>query len=174
VFLCSRDENRGRHAVESLERQGLKPRLAILPVDDVPSINSVKDMLVNEYGGLDILVNNAGISFLTEEPKSLFDIAKETMKVNYYGTRSVCDSLFPILRPGARVVNISSSAGMLKRIPGKQLQERLSNPSLTRNEIDELIEDFYSAIRENRRQEKGWPYSGYSSYIVSKVMLSAL
>jgi len=98
--------------------------------------------------------------------------AKETIRVNYFGTRSVCEELFPLLRPGARVVNVSSSSGgfpklgyrywvtlincttkyicllgHLSAIHGQEpqastLREQFCNPSLTLTQLDELMNSF--------------------------------
>ena len=35
------------------------------------------------------------------------------MATNYWASKNVCDFLFPLLKDGARVVNVSSSAGFL-------------------------------------------------------------
>ena len=40
-------------------------------------------------------------------------IAKVNMDINYWGTRRVCELLGPMLRKGARVVMVSSTAGWL-------------------------------------------------------------
>ena len=40
-----------------------------------------------------------------------FEQAENTVRINYFGTLNVCRELFPLLRPGARVVNVSSSCG---------------------------------------------------------------
>lgn len=174
VILCSLQEETGKAALQTLQKQGLNAKNIRLDITDPVSIRELKDLLMSHYGGLDILVNNAGIAHVVEDPELLLDIAQETMKVNYFGTAAVCENLFPILRPCARVVNMSSSAGMLRRIPGKEIQAKLSSPSLTREDIQNLIKDFYSAIRQGKRGEKGWPDSGFTSYTVSKVMVTAL
>ena len=61
VYLTSRDEGRGKAAVEELKKENLNPRFHQLDVNDQESINRLKDHLVKEHGGLDILVNNAGV-----------------------------------------------------------------------------------------------------------------
>jgi carbonyl reductase 1 len=175
VFLCSRNEERGRQALQSIHSQGLKSaRLANLAVDDTVSIERLKERLMQEYGGLDILVNNAAIAYLTEDVKSKVDIAKETLHINVTSLANVCDILFPILRPGARIVNLSSSAGMLKRIPGEELRKRIGSNNLTRGDLNDLMQEYIEDVSCGRQIEKGWPHIGYASYIVSKVFVSAL
>ena len=68
--------------------------------------------------------------------------AATTCRINYFGTLNVCHSLFPLLRPHARVVNMSSSAGWLKRIPAIELRRKLADENLTETQLEELVNDF--------------------------------
>lgn len=175
VILCSRDVERGRAAIATLESEGLKAKLCQLAIDDPISVAAARDFILKEYGGLDVLVNNAAIAFFDDTGKPLIEVARETIGINYSATSSACDILFPILRSAARVVNMSSSAGMLKRIPSPEIRARLSSPTLTRSDIDELAEQYLQDIENGVHVEKGWPSMlKFDSYVVSKVFLSAL
>lgn len=68
--------------------------------------------------------------------------ARETLRVNYFATRELCDTLFPLLRPHARVVNLSSAAGWLGRIPSPELRKRFANPDLSLEELNSLMDEF--------------------------------
>lgn len=171
VYLTARDEDRGSAAVKSLKELGLNPKFYQLDITDNQSVTKLKDYLVQEYGGLDVLVNNAAIAFKVSAPEP-FDVqAEETIRVNYFATRNVCDILFPILRPHARVVNVSSSAGHLSRIPSESLRQTFASENLTVNELDDLMNTFVKASKENKHSSLGW---GNSAYAVSKVGVSAL
>ena len=54
--------------------------------------------------------------------------------------------LFPLLRPHARVVNVSSSAGHLLKIPGESLRKKLSSLSLTEEELTDLLKQFVKLV----------------------------
>lgn len=54
----------------------------------------------------------------------------------------VCDGLFDLLRPNARVVNVSSSAGHLLRIPGEDLRKKFSVSNLEVEELSRLMKQF--------------------------------
>ena len=174
VILCSRDEERGTAAVAKLESEGLKPKLRILDVTDNASLTAARDFLLQEYGGLDVLVNNAAVAYIDQSVKPLIEVAKEVLGVNYFATASACDILFPILKPGARVVNVGSSAGMLMGIRSEEKRERLSSPTLTRKDIDHMAQDFFRDVENGKIEENGWPVSSYNTYLVSKVFLAAL
>lgn len=171
VFICSRDVKRGEEAVAKLEGEGLKPKLALLDISDRSSIEDLRDKLVKDYGGLDVLVNNAAIAYKHDSTVPFAEQAEKTLRVNYWDTVTVCDILFPILKPHARVVNVSSSLGMLSMVKGGELREKLASPHLTRHDVDSMAHEFVKDVQTGAHLEKGWPNSAYAT---SKVLLSAL
>ncbi|CAG9823094.1 unnamed protein product [Phaedon cochleariae] len=171
VYLTSRDEGRGKAAIEKLKKLGFNPLFHQLDILDQTSVDTFRDYIKETHGGIDILVNNAAIAFNVDAKETIGVQAEETIKVNYFGTLRVCQSLFPLLRNNARVVNISSSAGKLARIPSADLRAKLSRKDLTIPQLNELVEKFVRAAKEGKMQQDGW---GSSTYVVSKVALTAL
>ncbi|XP_038219313.1 carbonyl reductase [NADPH] 3-like [Zerene cesonia] len=170
VYLTSRDINRGTNAVAELNKEGLNPKYHQLDTTDPRSIEVFRDYIKGNYGGLDVLVNNAAIAFKNNAPEPVAVQAEQTLAVNYFAVLSTCELLFPILRNGARVVNVSSSCGHLSNIPSADLRNRLKDPSLTINELSDLMRQYIEAAKQNTHASK-W---GNSSYVVSKVGLTAL
>lgn len=170
VYLTSRDVKRGEQAVEDLKKEGLNPNYHQLDITDTKSVEAFRDYIKEKYGGIDILVNNAAIAFKNNATEPVAVQAEQTLFVNYFSTLSTCDILFPILRNGARVVNVSSSAGHLRNIPSKKLRERLQDPALTIEELSDLMRQYVEAAKQGT-QAAEW---GNSSYAVSKVGLTAL
>jgi len=117
VILTARDETRGQNAVKQLNDLGLKPLFHQLDIDDNNSIDRLKQYLVDNYNGVDVIVNNAAIAYSYNSTVPFVEQAENTIKTNFFSTRNVCLKLFPILKSHARVVNVSSSAGMLKNMP---------------------------------------------------------
>ena len=142
VYLTSRNENLGKAAVAQLETLGLHPKYHQLDIDDESSVLKLRDYLKSTYGGLDVLVNNAAILFWPDSPLSFHEKAVRTLRTNFFSTKSACDILFPILRPHARVVNVSSSAGNLFQISSQELRSKLSYPNLTYEELNSLMENY--------------------------------
>jgi len=54
----------------------------------------------------------------------------------------MCTALYPLLRPHARVVHVSSSFGCLSQITGDNLKKKLINPNLTETELDKIMHEF--------------------------------
>jgi len=176
VYLAARDEARGKEAVAELEKLDLHPKFQPLDIDCKESINRFRDYIKETHGGLDILVNNAATAYKHNATEPFGEQAENTIRVNFIGTLNVCESLFPLLRKHARVVNISSSLGHLSKINGAEparsaLQKRFSAPDATQEQIVELANEFVTLAGQGKHFEAGWPNS---TYVVSKVTLSAL
>ncbi|XP_047516831.1 carbonyl reductase [NADPH] 1-like [Pieris napi] len=170
VYLTSRDLNRGQNAVAELNKEGLHPKYHQLDITDRKSIEKFRDYLKENYGGIDILVNNAAIAFKVNAPEPVAVQAEQTLFVNYYSVLSTCEILFPILRNGARVVNISSSCGHLSKIKSEKLRNQLKDPNLTIEGLSNLMQEYINAAKQGTHAGD-W---GNSCYVVSKVALTAL
>lgn len=170
VYLTARDVNKGVDAIKRLKNLGLSPEFHQLDITDDASVTEFKSFIEKNYAGINILVNNAAILYEPDAVQHAVEV-EETMNVNYFGLRKVCDILFPLLLPGARVVNLSSSSGHLSRIPSDKLKEKFSSPQLTVEELDDLIRQYIDSARLGNTEESGWPWRAYN---VSKVGVSAL
>uniref|UniRef100_A0A2L2XX45 carbonyl reductase (NADPH) n=1 Tax=Parasteatoda tepidariorum TaxID=114398 RepID=A0A2L2XX45_PARTP len=171
VILTARDESRGLAAVKDLEKEGLHPKFHILDITKKETIKTLASYLKDHYGGLDVLVNNAAIAYKRVDTAPFSEQAINTIGINYFATLDVCHELFPLLRKHARVVNVSSSAGQLHRIPGKELQQRFLSESLTEEELSKLMNEFVEAAKAGKSVQKGW---GESAYAVSKNGVTAV
>ncbi|XP_021941630.1 carbonyl reductase [NADPH] 1-like [Zootermopsis nevadensis] len=171
VYLTARNVGRGEAAVAELKKLGLKPKFHQLDITDQNSLDTFYDYMKKEYGGIDVLVNNAAIAYKVTATEPFGEQAKNTLHVNYFSLLNACHTLFPLLNPHARVVNLSSSAGHLARIPGQKLKKKLSSPTLTEDQLSDLMKQFIESATEGKHQQDGWPNSAYS---VSKVAVSAL
>ncbi|KAM5280896.1 carbonyl reductase [NADPH] 1-like [Ctenodactylus gundi] len=172
VVLTARDEARGRAAVRQLQAEGLSPRFHQLDIDDLRSIRAVRDFLRREYGGLDVLVNNAGIAFKKADPTPLHIQAEVTLKTNFFGTRDVCTELLPLVRPQGRVVNVSSTLGLvaLKQC-SPELQQKFRSETITEEELVGLMNKFVKDTKNGVHKKEGWPNSAYG---VSKIGVTIL
>lgn len=150
VYLTSRDENRGKTAVEELNKLGLRPNYHQLDIDEESSVLKLRNYLVENYGGLDVLVNNAAIATLIKKDDTLEDSIEKSrsiLQTNFFSTYRVCEILFPLLRPYARVVNLSSVFGHLPRIDGQNeaaiaLRKKFASLELSYEELVNMMNDF--------------------------------
>ena len=60
VYLTARDKGRGQAAVALLNAEGLSPKFHQLDICSLESVDALKKLILEKYGGIDVLVNNAG------------------------------------------------------------------------------------------------------------------
>ena len=84
----------------------------------------------------------------------------------------MCQALLPMLRPHARVVNVSSMAGT-STILSPALRARVLAPDISVEGLCRFVDDFITAARagDDELARQGWPTTAYG---VSKVAVSAL
>jgi carbonyl reductase 1 len=97
-------------------------------------------------------------------------IARLTIDTNYYGIKNVTDSLLPLLK-GGRVVNVTSTAGVIHDGYAKDLKEKFLSNSLKVEDVDGLVEKFVHDVKDGEFKERGWPAS---TYRVSKAAANVL
>ena len=176
VVLTARDVRRGEKATQELRAAaGNEARNLVfhqLDLCDTGSVDAFRQWLSDAYGGLDILVNNAGFAFKSAAIEPFAQQAEETCAVNFSGTLRVCQALLPMLRPHARVVNVSSMAGT-STILSPALRARVLAPDISVEELCRFIDEFITAAQAGGDElaRQGWPTTAYG---VSKVAVSAL
>uniref|UniRef100_A0A1I8G5G5 carbonyl reductase (NADPH) n=2 Tax=Macrostomum lignano TaxID=282301 RepID=A0A1I8G5G5_9PLAT len=166
VYVTSRDEARGADALSQLKQRGVEPRFHQLDIDSQESVDRLAAYLKGTYGGLDILVNNAGIAYKGDSTAPFAEQAEVTIATNFWSTLRVCDALFPLLKPHARVVHLCSSVSdMALNKASPELQKKLTQP-MSLDEVKQLMSDFVARAKAGPVQEAGWPQTAYG---VSKV-----
>jgi len=177
VYLTTRDAGSVDQLTRkiNIEMTGKIVGMEFLPLDvrDGDSVNNVMGLIAERHGKLDVLVNNAGKYFeSSSDPAAHAQQVDETLGVNYWGLKRVCDAATPILSSTARIVNMSSQMSHLALIPGRRLRHRFASQKLDVEALDELMTEYqqHSQPERNEYREEGWPEC---SYIVSKIAVNA-
>lgn len=203
VVLTARDEKRGAAAVDALRKLGLSDVVFCqLDVGEPSSAARLADFVRDRFGRLDILVNNAGVSgvrmdigdpaalhqvrtsmgamerleWFNQRTTEPFEEAEECLRTNYHGTKNVTEALLPLLlsSSNARVVNVSSTFGLLRVFSGEELKHELNDiDNLSKERLDELSGQFLEDFKNGRLDHHGWPVGGFSAYKVSKALINA-
>jgi NAD(P)-dependent dehydrogenase (short-subunit alcohol dehydrogenase family) len=134
VILTSRDEAKGRAAVQSLKDSGGEILHHPLDVTDPQSITRLRDFVVEKYGKADVLVNNAAI--LIDPGGHFQEVEAEkfqaTLDANLMGPLRLCQAFLPMMlaQNYGRVVNVSSDAGQISGMVDYMPAYRLSKIAL--------------------------------------------
>lgn len=174
-----------------------------LDVLDALSIESLAKFIQHKFGRLDILINNAGASCVEVDKEGLkalnvdpatwlagkvsntllqgvltqtYKKAEECLNTNYYGVKRVTMALLPLLQLSpakARIVNLSSLRGELKRIPNERLRNEFGDvEELSEGKIDAMVKKFLHDFKGNYHEANGWGMM-LPAYSISKASLNA-
>ena len=64
------------------------------------------------------------------------------MNINYFGTLNISNALFPLLRSDARVVNVSSTRGLLSKVKNSELRKKIADPNNSIDQISQIANDY--------------------------------
>lgn len=174
VYLTARDESRGLEAVKKLYDLGLKPKFHQLDVSDRNSIKEIADYIKTKHGGFDVLVNNAGI-LEWDQVYPTYEAAKRNIEINYKSLINIEELLYPLLRDGARVVNVSSACGHLSNLRNKKWLDLLTKKDLKREDINSFVEEYLESVKNGTFRKEDFADDGkHAEHRVSKIALTAL
>lgn len=160
VVLTSRDAAAGEAAAASFKDD--RVTAAVLDVGDASSIAALAATVKRTLGGIDVLVNNAGVAFPIESKVPFGAQARQSIDTNYYGTKRMIEAFAPLLRPGARVVGVSSAAGKLSSSWSDDRRAALlaaSSPA----DLDGVAEAFVAAAEKGEHRKRGFPGTAYGT-----------
>lgn len=169
VYVCARDLEKGRAAVNKL--QGLYkgiPRLLQLDVEDETSVARASHVLHEEQHHIDVLVLNAGVIYRTAPPSLAFP---KTFAVNYFGVRRCMDAFMPLMSPYGRVVIISSISGRDTWLATSEAARRKLLEATTPSDLDEIATAIITSAERETLSQEGWASEAYGN---SKLLVTRL
>ena len=122
VILGTRDAASGAAVAEEIVGNGGRANVLVIDVSSLRSVREAAARYRAAYPALDVLVNNAGVATATRETS--VDGHELTWATNFLGPVALTDALVPALEAAhaPRVVNVSSSAHKIARIPWDDLE----------------------------------------------------
>jgi carbonyl reductase 1 len=172
AVLTDKDDTQA--SIAALKAEGLGDSVISHPLD-VGSLSSVATFsawLKETLGGFDILINNAGVW-----PRELsFESAKVLHSVNYYGARAVTEALLPLLRPGGRIINVTSRTGFYQRLKNEEVLGQFRDvETLSLETLDSISNKYLNDLKAGELEKEGWipPHGVAPAYAESKMLLSA-
>jgi 3-oxoacyl-[acyl-carrier protein] reductase len=113
VNYVADDAGQNKSEAEGVARDLPDSLILECDVSDADQIGTMMARIQTELGGLDILVNNAGIIRDRSIRKMTADEWESVLRVNLTGTFNCIQRVMPVIRPGGRIVNLASVAGVL-------------------------------------------------------------
>ncbi|KOB68949.1 Carbonyl reductase [Operophtera brumata] len=174
VYLTSRNEALGLEAVKTLKEIGLKPEYHQLDITDIESVKVLADFIKTKHGGFDVLVNNAAI-LESRQIYPTYESAKKNIDTNYRSLLTIERYLYPLLRDGARVVNVSSACGHLSNLKNAHWVKILQSPDLTVEQLNQFVDQYLESVRNGTFDMNDFADEGkHAAHRVSKIALTAL
>jgi 3-oxoacyl-[acyl-carrier protein] reductase len=104
--------------LEAIRDVGVRGEAIPADAGDGEAVRGAVAAAHERLGGLDILVNNAGIFRRQPLQDTTDDEFDRVMDVNLRGAYIAIKSAVPLMRPGARIINLSSTFGARVPAPG--------------------------------------------------------
>uniref|UniRef100_A0A0E0NIC0 Salutaridine reductase n=1 Tax=Oryza rufipogon TaxID=4529 RepID=A0A0E0NIC0_ORYRU len=175
-----------------------------LDVTDRSSIMLLVEFIRTKFGKFNILVNNAAIGGTTIDPERLrelleqdpkasfqedlmgflnsymgslqqnYEMAKECLEINFYGTKDVTDCLMPLLLSNSgKVINLTSKISQLQFISNEGVIKVLSDiDNLSDEKLKDVASIFLKDFKDGNLEAHGWQ-PVVSAYAVSKTLVNA-
>lgn len=161
VILTSRDEGAGR-----VEAARLGVAFTKLDVTSAGDIAALASDLARDGRTIDLLINNAAISMNGFD----IEVVRTTLGTNFFGALNVTEALLPFVSDGGAIVMVSSGMGELHAY-SPAIRARFADPTLTRDQLVALVNEFIADVAAGGHTKTGWPSSAYR---VSKAAIVAL
>jgi carbonyl reductase 1 len=121
---------------------GVQFRYPQLDITSTSSIEELATTIKIEQMTVDVLFNVAGLNIMKGRSASkVYADNKKIMDVNFRGTLKMCQTFLPLIKPGGRVVNLSS-VGSTLRPYREDIQARFRNPKMQISDLHHLVEDY--------------------------------
>lgn len=184
VVLAARDVEKLEGLQREISTSGGRALAVKTDISERDSVEAMVDHTIAEYGTLDILVNNAGLGLSGRVAELRPEDVRYVFEVNTIGPLNCIQAALPHMRPGSRIINVSSVVGK-RAIPkvGAYSASKFALNALTealRVEVSGLgvtVTTVYpgttrTAFRDNSRRTKdekrGWRPKGVTPDVVAR------
>lgn len=165
VVLGCRDDARANAAMARIHLEVPDADLVVRPLDlaDLDSVQRFAEQVAGEVEGVDVLVNNAGVMAIPQRQTTAQGFEMQ-LGTNHLGHVALSARLAPALRPGARVVGVSSTAHRFGRIDLDDLQKERSYSPWSAYGQSKLANLLYGWELDRRAREAGWDVLGLTAH----------
>jgi NAD(P)-dependent dehydrogenase (short-subunit alcohol dehydrogenase family) len=108
VVVAARRDDRLRQTAAAIEATGRSCLVKRADVADPVACQAVVDAAMIRFGHVDVLVNNAGVGAAVPATRETAEHFRSVIDVNLTGAYWMAQACGRVMRPGSRIVNISS------------------------------------------------------------------
>ncbi|XP_028177173.1 uncharacterized protein LOC114364988 [Ostrinia furnacalis] len=169
IYFTTEEETNGYNILKSLKRNGKQLQHIQMDITYTKTIIKLRHYIQDEDERIDLLINVT--DYVPPKNLSHADKVRRTLSVNFYGYINFGKLVYPILSENARVVNVSGPAGLLATIENESIRQRISDSSVSEDELVAVLQEYEAAARRGEDKTLGW---GLNVHAVSKVALNAV
>eukprot|EP00928_Gymnodinium_smaydae_P033312 TRINITY_DN23897_c0_g1_i1.p1 TRINITY_DN23897_c0_g1~~TRINITY_DN23897_c0_g1_i1.p1 ORF type:complete len:310 (-),score=24.41 TRINITY_DN23897_c0_g1_i1:143-1072(-) len=180
VVITVRDEGQGEKVAQVLGCEYI-----YLDLNDERSILACAAEVRARYGQIDVLINNASMAYKHDDPTPWTQKVRTTVTTNFFGTLAVCSAFVPLLRAGARMIIVASSAGRLRLLTSEYFRREFSSAdsTLTVPRLVQLMSQFITDVEKAKSTANapganwphvviGWPNNSYGMSKMAQIALT--
>ncbi|XP_026330031.1 uncharacterized protein LOC113237637 [Hyposmocoma kahamanoa] len=168
IYFTTDDETTGYNILKNLEKYNNIEYIK-MDITYTKSIINLRHYIQDRDERIDLIINIS--DYVPVKNLTSIEKVRRTLAVNFYGYINFGKLIYPLLNENARVINVSGPAGLLATIENEKIRKRMSDPTLTEDELVMVMQDYEEAARRGIEKTEGW---GLNVHAVSKVALNAV
>ncbi|XP_072943675.1 carbonyl reductase [NADPH] 1-like [Epargyreus clarus] len=170
IYFTTEDETTGYNIYETFAKHAADLEYFRMDITYTKSIINFRHHMQDLDERIDLIINNT--DYLPVEKNLTYaEKVRRTLSVNFYGYINFGKLIYPLLNENAKVINVSGPAGLLTTIENEAIRNRISDPTLTEDDLVAVLQDYEEAARKGVEKTEGW---GLNVHAVSKVALNAV
>lgn len=165
VVVAGRNKHKGKAAVEALAAAtpGATVRFEVLDLASLASVEGFAATMRGRGDDIGILVNNAGV--MTPPVRQTTQDGYELQfGVNHLGHFALTEGLLPLLRPGARVVSVTSLAQNYAKLDPSKLNDAPSYRAGPAYCVAKLLQSMFAVELQRRSERSGWGLTSVAAH----------
>ncbi len=110
IMVAARNAEKGRAAIQELERLGGPARFCGVDVADAASVEAMLRTTLDAFGGVDILINNAGTNIRKQPHEYTLEEWHTVLHTNLTSAFLCSQAVYPVMKKAGRgkIINIGS------------------------------------------------------------------
>lgn len=153
IYFTTEDATDGLKILKNLSKDRTDINFLQMDITYTKSIIKTRYSIQDLDERIDLIINVT--DYVSEKNISHAERVRRTLSMNFYGYINFGKLIYPLLNEGARVVNVSGPAGLLATIENKGIQRRISDVTLSEDELVAVMQEYEEAARKGIEKTEG-------------------